>query len=103
MGKSKWMSRPFERSELRFPAEPGSELADLRNEAHRAFDVHWEFVEPRKARFEARTRAYEWLARQLGVRVSECHFGMFGKDECRRAIHICRTRSPQIEVASSLG
>jgi hypothetical protein len=91
----KWFGKPREAEGRRFKALPGSELADLRNEAHRAFDVHWEFYPGnRRERFAARTRAYQWLARQLGIPVDECHFGMFGKDECRRAIEACRAKSP---------
>lgn len=86
-----------ERTELRFPAEPGSELAQLRNEAHRAFDVHWEFAgDDWKSRNRARTQAYRWLSKQLRIPFDQCHFGMFGKEECRRAIELCRSSGPQV-------
>lgn len=83
-----------EAAHLRFPAEPGSELAKLRNEAHRAFDVHWEFYGTWQERNRARTEAYRWLAKQLHIPFSHCHFGMFGVEQCRRAIEICRTLRP---------
>lgn len=83
------------RTERRFPALPGSELAQLRAEAHNALDVHWQFAgENRRARDLARALVYQWLARQLRIPVDECHIGMFGKEECRRTIELCRTKGP---------
>lgn len=83
-----------EASHLRFHADKGSDLWKLRDEAHRAFDVHWEFYDTSKQRRRARTQAYKWLARKLGIPEDECHFGMFGERQCRQAIKLCRSEAP---------
>lgn len=95
-GRSRPKPRPLwqEATHLRFHADKGSPLFDLRNEAHRAFDVHWQFYDTSKQRRLARARAYRWLARKLGVPESECHFGMFGERQCREAIRVCRSEAP---------
>lgn len=72
----------------RWRAEPGSNLAKLRAEAHRALDVHWEFGQV------SRSDAYAWLSRRLGIPKDLCHIGMFGEKECERAIALCRSESP---------
>ena len=72
----------------RWRAEPGSRLAQLRSEAHRALDVHWEFGQ------RSRSDAYAWLSRRLDVPKDLCHIGMFGEKECERAIALCRSESP---------
>ena len=71
----------------RWAAEPGSDLAKLRMEAHRVFDARWVF-EP-----ATRSKAYLWLARQMGLRPDDCHIGMFDEDQCRWVIEIC-TENP---------
>ena len=38
----------------------------------------------------SRTEAYQWLADRLGIPVSECHWGWFDLEQCRRAGEICR-------------
>lgn len=53
-----------------------SELRNARLEAHGAFDQIW------KLRYMSRTKAYEWLAAQLGISVKECHIGLFDVDTC---------------------
>ena len=69
-------------------AEPGSRLARLRQEAHRALDVHWELGGA------SRSGAYAWLAEQLGMSRQDCHIGMFDEEQCERAIEVCRASSP---------
>lgn len=41
---------------------------------------------------EYRNRAYAWLASQMGIPRSECHFGMFGVDQCTKALEIMNQR-----------
>lgn len=37
-----------------------------------------------------RKEAYQWLAGELGIPVSECHWGWFEVDTCQRAGDICK-------------
>ncbi len=43
----------------------------------------------RRARFASRSDAYQWLADQLGIPVSQCHWGWFNVDQAERAGAIC--------------
>ncbi len=61
-----------------------AELADYRKRAHAAFDPIWK--EKRMSRHEA----YRWLAKKLGIRMTECHIAMFEIEDCRRAIEAVR-------------
>lgn len=69
----------------RWTAEPGSRLAQLRQEAHRSLDVYWEFG------WVTRGEAYALLAQRLGVPLENCHIGMFDEAECERAIEVCKS------------
>lgn len=73
------------------------ELRRLRMITHNAFDPLWR-VDSSKRYFSTRDRAYKWLAQRLGIEDEEDgHIGMFDKDTCNRAIHVCnefaRTRT----------
>lgn len=72
----------------RIAAEPGSQLARLRQEAHRALDVYWELGGI------TRSEAYAWLADKMGCSPRLCHIGLFDEQECERAIAICRSSAP---------
>lgn len=61
-----------------------AELRQLKIAAHAVFDPKWKKCGPR-----SRTRAYGWLAEQLGIKPQDCHIGMFDEETCRRAIAIC--------------
>ncbi|WP_342656814.1 hypothetical protein GKC68_10495 [Pantoea sp. RSPAM1] len=37
----------------------------------------------------SRTEAYHWLARELNINVSACHFGWFDVEQCESAKRIC--------------
>lgn len=37
-----------------------------------------------------RNAAYAWLARELGIAPSICHFAMFGREQAERAARLCR-------------
>lgn len=84
-------SNSLEEVHPRWRAEPGSKLAALRAQAHRSFDVHWEFGGC------TRSEAYAWLAKQLDINPEHCHIGMFGEKECERVIALCQTQSPHKE------
>ena len=55
-----------------------------RVETHQAFDAFW------KQRRMSRTRAYQWLAEQLGLPEGGAHIGEFEMDQCQRVIALCR-------------
>jgi len=57
---------------------------DFRSKAHDAFDPLW-----KSGFFKSRNAAYRWLASEMGISRGDCHFSLFGKDECERAIKIC--------------
>lgn len=62
-----------------------AELRNLKKLAHAAFDPYWK-EERRK-----RTDCYEQLAIKMGIKVNDCHIGMFSEAQCRKVIDICRT------------
>lgn len=66
----------------------------LRAIAHEAFDKIWSSngTRTRNATGYARTKAYKWLAGQLGIDPSACHFGFMGREELRRALAIIQTK-----------
>lgn len=66
----------------------------LRAIAHKAFDAIWSNngTRTRLASGHARTRAYKWLARQLGIEPHACHFGFMGRDELKRALDIIQAK-----------
>ncbi|MBE8596809.1 zinc-finger-containing protein [Xenorhabdus sp. BG5] len=60
------------------------EVRAARNSCKRYFEQIW-----RSGRL-TRTEAYHWLAKQLEISPSQCHFGWFDTDMCERAANICR-------------
>lgn len=97
-------------------------LKMLRNAAHGSFDRFWtrsggrigvpgvresasepgrRRVSPRarKAQLrqwrQRRTRAYVWLAEQLGIPEAQCHFGWFDEATLRRVLELCAGCGPR--------
>ena len=69
-----------------------AELRRLKSAAHRAFDPLWrEKKGPWKGKKDRRS-AYEWLAAELGIDVSDCHIGMFNEDRCRQVVDLIRVQ-----------
>lgn len=60
-----------------------AELRRARTAAHAAFDPLWKDGEI------SRTRAYRWLATQLGMDAETCHIGMFDIATCRQVVEVC--------------
>lgn len=62
-----------------------------RAKAHKAFDPLWQ----RKMELHgwtkqsARQAGYKWLAREMGLRVENCHIGNFTEGQCYRVVRIC--------------
>lgn len=68
-------------------------LRKLKVEAHALFDPFWKTaVELRGwTQSHARHMAYSWLSGAMGIRVVDCHIGMFDDEQTLRVIEICRT------------
>jgi hypothetical protein len=56
---------------------------EARAAAHSVFDPLW-----KKGKMSRRD-AYSWLAKELGITMDECHFGMFDLETCNKAIKLC--------------
>lgn len=56
-----------------------AELRKAKMAVHRKFDPVW------KSRTVSRTKAYERLARAMGLTAEQCHIGMFDLEQCRAA------------------
>lgn len=56
---------------------------DARKACKPAFEAIW------RHGHMTREEAYEWLAIQLRIHVSKCHFGMFSAAQCERARMAC--------------
>jgi len=77
-----WGSRP-PRGKRRLSAQPGSDLARARCQAHAAFDPKW------KDGGMTRTEAYTWLAKELGIRQEACHMLNFNIEMCNKVVALC--------------
>ena len=64
-----------------------AELRKARTEAHRVFDPMW------RSRKMTRRQAYDWLSKKIGLKIDECHVGMFDVKMCERVIQVCRGRN----------
>lgn len=60
-----------------------AETRRARSAAHAAFDPIW------KSKKMSRSKAYKWLADQMGIEVKKCHISWFNSDECRQVIDVC--------------
>ena len=84
---------------------PGNEeVRNARKHVHKVFDPIWQNADQDPAyagsektkeakqviRFAARSRAYAWLAHQMGISKETCHIAMLGIEECRMAWPLCR-------------
>lgn len=57
-----------------------AELRKAKSAAHYAFDPLW------RSGGMSRSKAYAWLAHQLGISVQNCHIGMFDVAGCRAVV-----------------
>lgn len=60
-----------------------AELRACRRKAHGMFDRIW------RLRWMSRSKAYAWLAEQMGLTLEETHIGMFSVEQCRKVIDLC--------------
>ncbi|EDX6630579.1 hypothetical protein CVC30_004814, partial [Salmonella enterica subsp. enterica serovar Cerro] len=61
-----------------------SSLRAMKSSAHRAFEPLW------KTGRMSRKDAYLWLSKQLDIKFSECHIGMFDEDMCEKVVELCK-------------
>jgi len=78
-----------------------AKLRRLKIEAHKEFDPLWSAKMRRTkcSKSEARSAAYAWLAKQLGISGPECHIGLFDESQCERVIEICRNAYEKYRLA----
>ena len=57
-----------------------------RIEAHQVLDAYWQ------KQHISRTKAYQWLARELKLPEEDTHIGGFEIDTCQRVIDLCRAK-----------
>lgn len=63
-------------------------LRALRRHVHVVFDARWQSG-PVKSRKKSRSRAYKWLAAQMGLTSEECHIGLFDERQCLKVLELC--------------
>mgnify|MGYP000667981711 CR=1 FL=1 len=75
---------------------PGNALTrQMRALAHEAFDPIWRRSRIKKRdkhRKDVRSRAYRWLAGELGIDIDDCHIGLFDAAMCEWVIQVCGER-----------
>lgn len=79
------------------------ELREWKKRAHSVFDPIWQNVvteaiekhgyAPKGVKYQARSKAYAALARELKIDPDQCHIGMFDIDKCKATVRICNLRS----------
>jgi hypothetical protein len=81
---------------------PLGRLADAKlrlakSHAHAVFDPLWEAkVAGGMAKSEARSRGYQWLAKELGIEAKDCHIGMFDVETCHKVVTVCRPHARKL-------
>ena len=60
-----------------------AEMRAMRRKCHDIFDRLWRTPAERK-------KCYKWLAKELQIKVENCHFGYFDLDQLKKAYEILR-------------
>lgn len=63
------------------------EMRDMKIACHAIFDAKWK---GRNKASKKRRNLYQWLAEQMNIPVTECHFGHFDKQELEQAYRILK-------------
>ena len=71
------------KTEEPFGTLSNKELKRYRQRAHEVFDGYW-----KTSRSASRDKSYKRLARDMGLKKSETHIGMFDKEQCLKVIEI---------------
>ena len=67
------------------------ELREWKIEAHSWFDIIWKKkMQGKVSMREARSTAYKWLAREMGLNPAHCHIGMFDVNQCKEVVNCCK-------------
>lgn len=73
--------------------------------AHAVFDVLWKEKRKRTlstgrtmSKSEARTLAYRWLARNLGLTEAQCHIANFDSELCQKVVKLCEPYVRKIKM-----
>ena len=68
-----------------------AELSKKRVETHNTFDGVWKRIAEKNgaSKKNARSLAYAWLAKSLGIKLRDCHIGKFDLDTCQKVIRVC--------------
>jgi hypothetical protein len=66
------------------------ELRKFKKDAHECFDRLWRAKMGKGfSKHEARSKAYQWLSKQMKIKQEHTHIGMFDVKECELVIEIC--------------
>lgn len=57
---------------------------------HSYFDKLWTDKKTNKEKRQERRKSYKWLANQMGIAMSECHFGFFNYEQLVKAYGILK-------------
>lgn len=63
------------------------ETREARNACKKVFEPIW------RNKLMSRSKAYQWLAKRMGIDVDQCHFGLFDARQCYHAAEICKELS----------
>jgi glutaredoxin len=67
------------------------ELREAKKEAHFYFDKLWSAkIDQGHKKSFARSKAYEWLSKQMETSRTETHIGWFDVDECKKVVELCK-------------
>lgn len=66
-----------------------SEMRDMKKKCHALFDPMWKTSAQRQT-------LYVWLAKELGIKIEDCHFGYFDIETLNKAYEILKLKSEAI-------
>lgn len=67
-----------------------AELRKYKIQAHAYFDpLYKRKMEKGYSKGKARSKAYQWLSREMGIPAHETHIGMFDVGQCKKVIEVC--------------
>lgn len=66
-------------------------LREAKKEAHHYFDKLWQrAIKQGRTKHEARSSAYKWLSKELGIPLELTHIGMFDVITCNQVVELCK-------------
>lgn len=94
-----WLCRPCQAwvgvhkgSELPLGRLADAKLREAKKEAHDYFDDLWmrKMEKDKVSKHEARTGAYDWLSKKMGIAKEYTHIGMFNVAQCKVVVGLCK-------------